>query len=95
MFVFSVKDMSSSDSAAAIVRAVKAVDGRAGVFIDTERLGVEINPVTAGATALSDAIIDAGFTPVLLPGGRTSATGTPSKIPFVGPDHDFTPGGRD
>jgi hypothetical protein len=94
MFVFNVKDMHASDSAAASVRAVKAVDGRAWVFVDTVGLGVEITPVTAGATALSDAIAGAGFTPVLVPSGRTCANGAPSRIPFVGPDHDFTPGER-
>jgi hypothetical protein len=41
MFVFRVvKDMHSSESAVAIVKAVKAIDDRAYVFIDTERFGV-------------------------------------------------------
>ena len=93
MFLFSVKDMHACDSAVAIVKAVRQVDEGASVFVSLERRGVEITPECAGATELSDAIADAGFTPELLPSGR--APPRPSrtrKIPFDGPDHDFSVG---
>ena len=94
MFLFNVHDMHLCASAVAIVKAVKAVDERACVYINMGRRGVEVVPEKAGATELSDAIAGAGFTPVLLPQGHTlpGLHRARPRIPFVGADHDFSPG---
>ena len=94
MFIFSVKDMDESDSAVSIVKCVLHVDEEASVFVSMARHGVEITTERAGATQLSDAISDAGFTPALLPRGHgLAALGKiPPRIPFIGQDHDFNPG---
>lgn len=93
MFIFSVKDMEACDSAVAIVKSVLHVDEDATVFVSMARHGVEITTESAGAAQMSDAISDAGFTPVLLPSGmKLPGLGrTPQSIPFSGADHDFSP----
>lgn len=94
MFIFNVKDMEACDSAVAIVKSVLHVDEEATVFVSMARHGVEITTESAGAAQMSDAITDAGFTPVLLPSGRTlpGSAKTPQCIPFNGADHDFSAG---
>lgn len=90
MFVFKVHDMRVSGQAAAVMAAVRHVDENASVVIDLPQNEVRISPVTAGATALSDAIAHAGFNPVLGDRGVRVSGQPPPKIPFDGADHDFT-----
>jgi hypothetical protein len=92
MFVFTVRDMRVSGQAAAVLAAVQHVDEDASVFVNLSMHEVEVSLTTAGATELRDAIIHAGFDPVL----RNSSGGTaldrrqaPHRIPFVRLD-DFS-----
>lgn len=63
MLDFLVKDMSCGHCAAAITRAVKAVDGQAKVEVDLAHKRVRVEPATADAQAVMAAIADAGYTP--------------------------------
>ncbi len=92
MFVFTVKDMRVSSQATALLLAIKQVDEDATVLADVESHSVEVVPATAGATELSDAIIHAGFDPVLVVKSSDAVRlgQAPAKIPFEGFDHDFS-----
>ena len=90
MFVFTVKDMRVSGQAAAVLAAVKHVDKNAAVFVNLRAHEVQIASARAGATALSDAITDAGFNPILRGRALRRLGQPPAKIPFVGFDHDFS-----
>ena len=95
MFIFSVPDMTATDSVIAIVDAVLFVDEDATVYVSMTRRGVEVIPAKAGPVELSDAISAAGFSPQLLERGYAIPRlhgAAPPRIPFDGPDHDFTPG---
>jgi copper chaperone CopZ len=92
MFVFSVRDMRVSGQADAVLAAVKHVDENASVLVNLWAQEVQISPTTAGATELHDAIVHAGFDPILRNGGGPSAQGrrqAPHRIPFVRLD-DFS-----
>jgi hypothetical protein len=92
MFIFSVPDMTATDSVIAIVEAVLFIDEDATVYISMARRGVEVTPAKAGAAELSDAIAGAGFSPLLLERGYTIPrlhTAAPPRIPFDA-NHDFT-----
>jgi hypothetical protein len=95
MFIFSVPDMTATDSVIAIVEAVLFVDEGATVYISMARRGVEVTPAKAGAAEFSDAISGAGFSPLLLERRyampRLHAAASP-RFPCDGADHDFTPG---
>ncbi len=94
MFTFDVNDMTGCDDAVAIVKAVRAVDEGASVYVDMETRGIEVTSQTAGALDLVRAIEGAGYTPVLLyePQPVRIHPRAPPKIPFDGADHDFRPG---
>lgn len=64
MIAFQVSDMTSGRCAGAVTRALKAVDRAALVSVDLTTFTVEIEPSTANARQLSDAIKEAGYTPV-------------------------------
>ena len=64
MIAFEVNDMSCGHCVSLITQAVKAVDRDAMVTIDLARHRVEIEPGAADVQALSDAIAEAGYTPV-------------------------------
>ena len=64
MTTFEVKDMSCGHCVSTITKAVKAVDPDATVQIDLATHRVSVDSTVAQAAALSDAIRDAGFTPV-------------------------------
>ena len=64
MIAFEVNDMSCGHCVSSITQAVKSADKDATVSIDLARHRVEIEPRAADAQALSDAIKDAGYTPV-------------------------------
>jgi copper chaperone len=63
MIAFQVSDMTGARCAAAVTRAVKAVDRAALVRVDLATLTVEIEPARANARELSDAIKGAGYSP--------------------------------
>lgn len=64
MIAFEVKDMSCGHCVGTVTQALKAVDPAATVDIDLARHRVEIGATGADPQRLSDAIRDAGYTPV-------------------------------
>jgi len=69
MIAFEIQDMTCGHCVSTVTRAVKAVDKDAKVDIDLARHRVEIEPRDADAQALTAAIADAGYTPVLVSRG--------------------------
>ena len=63
MITFEVKDMTCGHCTSTITKALKAADKDAKVRIDLTTHRVQIEPGEADATALSDAIKEAGYTP--------------------------------
>jgi copper chaperone len=64
MITFQVSDMTTSRCAGVVTQALKAADRRALVRVDLATFTVEIEPSSANARQLSDAIKRAGFSPV-------------------------------
>jgi copper chaperone len=64
MIAFQVCDMTTARCAGAVTKALKAVDHRALVRVDMATFTVEIEPSSATARQLSDAIKRAGYSPV-------------------------------
>ncbi len=64
MIAFVVSDMSCGRCATAVTRALKAVDPAAQVQVDMATLTVEIDGGKATAKQLSEAIHQAGYSPV-------------------------------
>ncbi len=64
MIAFQVSDMTSARCAGAVTKALKAVDHAALVRVDLATFTVEIEPSSATARQLSDAIKRAGYSPV-------------------------------
>ena len=64
MIAFQVSDMTTTRCAGAVTRAVKEVDRAAVVTVDLATFTVEIEPRSATARELSDAIKRAGYSPV-------------------------------
>lgn len=64
MIAFHVSDMTSGRCAGAVTKALKAVDRAAEVSVDLATFTVEIEPGTANARQFSEAIKQAGYTPV-------------------------------
>ena len=64
MTTFEVNDMTCGHCVSTITKAVNAVDQGAMVQIDLATHRVTIDSVRANAAALSDAIRQAGYTPV-------------------------------
>lgn len=64
MIAFQVSDMTTARCAGAVTKALKAVDHRALVRVDLATFTVEIEPASATARQLGDAIRRAGFSPV-------------------------------
>jgi copper chaperone len=71
MIAFEVNDMTCGHCASTITRALKAADQDAKVQIDLATHRVQVEPVSADAAAIAQAIVDAGYTPV--PVGRAPA----------------------
>lgn len=68
MIAFQVDDMTCGHCAGVISEAVRSVDESARVTVDLARSRVDIEPTQGrtGVQALSDAITQAGYTPVLV-----------------------------
>lgn len=64
MIAFQVNDMTCGHCASLITRAVKGADLDAKVHVDIAKQRVEIESASANAQELSDAIQEAGYTPV-------------------------------
>ncbi|MBK6470277.1 MAG: heavy-metal-associated domain-containing protein [Betaproteobacteria bacterium] len=64
MITFEVQDMTCGHCVSTITQAVKALDAHASVRIDLAAHRVDIEPASADAVALREAITEAGFTPV-------------------------------
>jgi copper chaperone len=64
MQVFRVDDMTCGHCASSITKAVRAVDAGAKVDIDVGQRLVRIEPKEADAAELTEAITEAGYSPV-------------------------------
>jgi copper chaperone len=64
MIAFEVKDMTCGHCVSTIMQALKATDKDAKVQIDLATHRVQVEPVSADAEELAEAIKDAGYTPV-------------------------------
>lgn len=64
MIAFEVNDMSCGHCVSSITKAVQAIDPQARVQIDLASRRVQVEPAKADVKQLSDAIVQAGFTPV-------------------------------
>jgi len=67
MISFQVDDMTCGHCASTITSALKALDKDAKVRIDLATHRVDVEPASAGADRLAEAIRDAGYTPVVQP----------------------------
>lgn len=66
MVTFQVNDMTCGHCVSAITEAVKAADKDAKVQIDLATHRVHVEPASAQAGELAEAIKDAGYTPVTI-----------------------------
>ncbi len=73
MISLQVNDMTCGHCVSSITKAVKALDGSAKVQIDLAAHRVDIEPVSANAVELSDAIKEAGYTPVAIENSTVAA----------------------
>ena len=64
MIAFEVNDMTCGHCVSTITKALKATDKEAKVQIDLATHRVQVEPVSADAEELAEAIKDAGYTPV-------------------------------
>lgn len=69
MIAFEVRDMTCGHCVSTITKALKAADKDAKVQIDLAAHRVQIEPTEANASELSDAIKEAGYTPVEVSAG--------------------------
>lgn len=81
MTTFEVKDMTCGHCVSTITKAVKAVDQGANVQFDLATHRVTIDPTEADEAELSDAITQAGYTPVtVVPGAeRVAGKAAPAR----------------
>ncbi|MBL8359690.1 MAG: heavy-metal-associated domain-containing protein [Rubrivivax sp.] len=64
MIAFQVNDMTCGHCVSTITKALKATDKDAKVQIDLATHRVQVEPVSADAAALEEAVKEAGYTPV-------------------------------
>jgi copper chaperone len=72
MITFEVNDMTCGHCVSTITKALKATDNDAKIEIDLASHRVNVEPASADAEELADAIKDVGYTPV--PVATDSAT---------------------
>ncbi len=75
MTTFEVKDMTCGHCVSTITKAVRAVDQSAKVQIDLATHRVTIDTTEVDAAELSDAIKEAGYTPVAIEAAQKRAAG--------------------
>ena len=68
MISFEVRDMTCGHCVSTVTKALKAADQDAKIQIDLATHRVQIEPATANLEELADAIKEAGYTPVPMPG---------------------------
>jgi copper chaperone len=73
MIAFEVNDMTCGHCVSTITKALKATDKDAQVRIDLGTHRVQVEPVSADAEELAEAIKDAGYTPVQVEGATREA----------------------
>jgi len=71
MIAFEVKDMTCGHCVSSITKAVRAIDQGAQVTVDLATHRVQIEPTVSDRSQLSDAIREAGYTPVPIADGAT------------------------
>ena len=76
MITFEVKDMTCGHCASTIAKALKAADKDAKVEIDLAARRVQVEPASADASDLAEAIKEAGYTPE--PVQAATSTGKPA-----------------
>ena len=64
MIAFEVNDMTCGHCVSTITKAVRAIDQKATVSVDLAAHRVEIEPTESNAQELSDAIKEAGYSPI-------------------------------
>jgi copper chaperone len=64
LITFEVRDMTCGHCVSSITKAVRAIDPGAQVAVDLATHRVRIEPAESNGTELSDAIREAGYTPV-------------------------------
>lgn len=74
MIAFEVNDMTCGHCVSTITKALKATDKDAKVQIDLASHRVQVEPASADAQQLAEAIQDAGYTPVPVASGEPPAT---------------------
>jgi copper chaperone len=74
MITFEVNDMTCGHCVSTITKALKATDMDAKVEIDLAAHRVKVEPVSADAEELAEAIKDVGYTPVAVQAGSTAQT---------------------
>ncbi|MEH0164858.1 heavy-metal-associated domain-containing protein [Paucibacter sp. JuS9] len=74
MIAFEVNDMTCGHCVSTITKALKAVDAGARVQIDLASHRVQIAPTEADEVELSDAIKEAGYTPVMVSDAAVACT---------------------
>ena len=67
MIAFEVQDMTCGHCVGTITKALQAADRDATVQVDLAAHRVRVEPATASADELAEAIRDAGYTPVPVP----------------------------
>jgi copper chaperone len=72
MITFEVNDMTCGHCVSNITKALKATDKDAKVAIDLASHRVQVEPASADAEELAEAIKDAGYTPVPAQAGPTA-----------------------
>ena len=77
MISFQVNDMTCGHCVSTITKALMAADKDAKVQIDLATLRVQVEPASADADELADAIREAGYTPV--PVQAANAAAAPAK----------------
>jgi copper chaperone len=85
MITFEVNDMTCGHCVSTITKALKATDKDAKVEIDLASHRVKVEPASADAEELADAIKDVGYTPV--PVATDSATVGKAPGPCCGSCH--------
>lgn len=76
MQTFRVDDMTCGHCASSITKAVHAIDARARIEVDLARHLIHIDPAEADTQSLSQAIVDAGYSPLSVKAPRES---TPAR----------------
>lgn len=79
MIAFQVDDMTCGHCVSTITNALRSTDGDAKVRIDLATHRIEIEDASASPDELSDAIKDAGYTPVTIDGAPETSSIEPAS----------------